>query len=225
MSILSIVSTPIGNLGDITFRAVDILKSCDFVICEDTRVTGKLLSHFEIDKKMISLNAFTEKKNLEGLIEKIIQAEKVAFVTDAGTPAISDPGTRLVSFVRENNIEVEVIPGPSALTAALSGSGFDTSSFCFLGFLPKKKGRQTIFQKISEIKETVVFYESPHRILKTLEELSEKIEERKIGVYKEITKVYEEFFEGSPKEVFEIFQQNPDKVKGEFVVIIESVKN
>lgn len=267
MSKLSVVATPIGNLADITFRAVETLKVCDFVICEDTRVTGKLLNHFEIKKEMVSLNAFSEKKNLDSLVSKIQEVQNVCLVSDAGTPGISDPGERLVSLCRKNNIEIEVIPGASALTSALSGSGFDTSSFVFLGFLPKKKGRKTLFEEIKNIDRTVVFYESPHRIMKTLEELENLFEGsssdvvpapphvipakagiqdsknldprvkpkdddtsakegkkvRKIGVYKEITKIHEEFITGSPSEIARYFEENPSKIKGEFVVIIESI--
>lgn len=223
MSKLYVCATPIGNLKDITLRAIETFKSCDFIICEDTRVTGKLLNSLEIEKKMISMNAFSEKKDLNSLIEKIKEAENVCLVTDAGTPGISDPGTRLVSLIRENEIEIEIIPGASALTAALSGSGFDTSKFLFLGFLPKKKGRKTIFEKIKNTEETIVFYESPHRILKTLEELIEVVPKRKIGIYKEITKIHEEFINGTAAEVLEFLNSNPDKVKGEFVVIIESI--
>lgn len=221
MSKLYVVGTPIGNLGDITLRAIDSFKECDFVICEDTRVTGKLLKHLEIEKKMISLNAFSEKKNLNSLIEKIKEVEKVCLVSDAGTPGISDPGTRLVSLAREHGIEIEIVPGVSALTSALSGSGFDTSRFTFLGFLPKKKGRKTLFEEMVKIENTIIFYESPHRILKTLEELC--VLDRKIGVYKEITKIHEQFVSGLPSEVFNFFQKNLDKVKGEFVVIIDGL--
>jgi 16S rRNA (cytidine1402-2'-O)-methyltransferase len=233
MSKLYVVATPIGNLEDITLRAIRILKECDFVICEDTRVTGKLLKHLQIDKKMISMNAYSEKKNLNALVEKIksldyardenkVSEGKVALVSDAGTPAISDPGTRLVSLARENEIEVEPIPGPSALTSALSASGFDTSTFKFLGFLPKKKGRQTLFDQIPEMKETLIFYESPHRILKTLEELTSRISDRKVGIYKEISKIHEEFIAGNASETRDFLSQNEDKVKGEFVVIIDA---
>jgi 16S rRNA (cytidine1402-2'-O)-methyltransferase len=224
MTKLYVTATPIGNLGDITLRAIETLKMCDFIICEDTRVTGKLLHHLEIETKMISLNAFDEKKNLESLVEKIKEVENIAVVSDAGTPGISDPGTRLVSLARENEVDIEVIPGVSALTAALSGSGFDTSKFTFLGFLPKKKGRKTLFESLPEIKQTIVFYESPHRIIKTLEELQKIIPERKIGVYKEITKIHEEFVKGLAQEVLDFFKNNEDKIKGEFVVIIDSVK-
>jgi 16S rRNA (cytidine1402-2'-O)-methyltransferase len=223
MSSIYVIGTPIGNLSDITFRAVEILKEVDFVICEDTRVTGKLLNHLEIKKKMISLNAFTEKKNLEGLVSKIKEADKVALVSDAGTPGISDPGTRLVSICRLNDIGVIPIPGPSAIITALSSSGFDTSSFVFLGFLPKKKGRQTIFKKMATISETMVFYESPHRILKTLEELNLHLGDRKIGIYKEITKIFEEFICGNSLEIIDYLGKNKDKIKGEFVVIIDSI--
>lgn len=225
MSKIYVTATPIGNLKDITLRAIEVFALCDFVICEDTRVTGKLLNHLEIKKQMISLNAFTEKKNLDGLIQKIKDVQNVVLVSDAGTPGISDPGVRIVSLARENGIEIEVIPGPSALTSALSGSGFDTSKFLFLGFLPKKKGRKTLFEKIKETQETVIFYESPHRILKTLNDLNSYIVSRKIGVYKELTKIHEEFISGSTEEVIDFINKNSDKVKGEFVVIIESIRN
>lgn len=230
MSKLYVCATPIGNLKDITLRVIETFKLSDFIICEDTRVTGKLLNNLGIEKKMISMNAFSEKKNLESLISKIKETDlpagrqgNVCLVSDAGTPGISDPGTRLISLARENNIEIEVIPGASALTAALSGSGFDTSSFTFLGFLPKKKGRKTLFEKISEFKETIVFYESPHRIIKTLEELKERIQNRQIGVYKEITKIHEEFISGTSEEILEYLNSNLGKIKGEFVVIIDSI--
>ena len=226
MSTLYVLATPIGNLKDITFRAVEILKNCDFIICEDTRVTGKLLNHLEIEKKMISMGSPREQRteNREQIIKKIKEVESVVLVTDAGTPAISDPGTRLVALARENEIEVIPVPGPSALTAALSASGFDTSRFTFLGFLPKKKGRKTLFEEIKETKETIVFYESPHRILRTLEESVSYVGDRKVGVYKEITKIHEEFISGTCEEVLNFFRENPDKIKGEFVVIIDSIK-
>lgn len=235
MSKLFVVATPIGNLGDITHRAVEILREVDFVICEDTRVTGKLLNHLGIKKHMISLNAFDEKKSLDSLIFKIQEASKVALVSDAGTPTISDPGVRLVSLARQSNIEIEPIPGASALTTALSGSGMSVSSFLFLGFLPKKKGRKTIFEKIANTEEAVVFYESPHRIVKTLKDLNNLLCHpaspsdgpttlRKIGVYKELTKIHEEFITGTCIEILQYLDQHKGKIKGEFVVIIEGIK-
>ncbi len=222
MSTLYVTATPIGNLKDITFRAVEVLQNVDFVICEDTRVTGKLLNHLKIKKKMISLNAFTEKKSLVNLIDKILENSSVAFVSDAGTPGISDPGVRLVNLCRVRKIGVIPIPGPSALTASLSASGFDSSIFLFLGFLPKKKGRKRLLEKISNIQDTVVFYESPHRIKKTLIDFGGLLGDREIGIYKEITKIHEEFISGTIMEVLDFFEKNKDKIKGEFVVIINS---
>jgi 16S rRNA (cytidine1402-2'-O)-methyltransferase len=222
MGKLSIVGTPIGNLEDITLRAVRILGECDVVLCEDTRVTGKLLQKFEISKPMIAYHAHTTKGKAEHILSLLEEGKHLALVSDAGTPAISDPGSLLVSQVRErfkDSITIEVIPGSSAVIAALSGTGFPSSDFLFLGFLPHKKGRETLFKEIAASPRTVVFYESPHRIAKALESLSKVIPERKIAVARELTKVYEEYLVGTAGE---ILQMKKDW-KGEIVVMVAPV--
>ncbi len=219
MGKLSIVATPIGNLEDITLRAVRILGECDVVLCEDTRVTGKLLQKFEISKPMISYHAHTTKGKSDHILALLEEGKHLALVSDAGTPAISDPGSLLVSQVREkfkDSITVEVIPGASAVIAALSGTGFPSSDFLFLGFLPHKKGRETLFKEIAASPRTVVFYESPHRIAKALESLSKVIPERQVAVARELTKVYEEYLVGTADE---ILQMKKDW-KGEIVVMV-----
>src|SRR3989338_2067485 len=193
---LSIVSTPIGNLGDITLRAVETLKSCDAVICEDTRVAGKLLTLLGLPKKeLISYHAFNEHQKLLSLISRLKSHEHLALISDAGTPGISDPGYLLIAKAHEEGIKVEVIPGPSAFLAALSISGLPIHHFVFLGFLPLKKGRRTLLESLRTEERTVVFYESPHRIVKTLTELSEILgsePERPIVLCRELTKMHEE---------------------------------
>jgi 16S rRNA (cytidine1402-2'-O)-methyltransferase len=210
---LYIVSTPIGNLKDITLRAIETLKEVDFVLCEDTRTSGNLLNHLEIKKELISL-----KSKIEHIVKRILSNQNAALISDAGTPLISDPGVRLVSACIENEIEVIPIPGPSALVAALSMSGLPTDSFVFEGFLPQKKGRQTKLKELAEEKRTIVLYESMYRIEKLLNELNEYLPERFIVVCREITKKFEETWRGFPKDLVQSF---PDKiVKGEFVVVI-----
>jgi 16S rRNA (cytidine1402-2'-O)-methyltransferase len=222
MTNLYVVGTPIGNLKDITLRAIETLSMVNIVICEDTRVTGKLLNHLNLSKKMISLNAFNEKQDLQKIISKISEVSNVALVSDAGTPTISDPGCRLVRFIRENypEIKIEVIPGPSALISALSISGVPASDFVFLGFLPHKKGRETSLNNLVSIKSTVVLYESNHRILKLLESLKNKIGNRKLIIARELTKKFEETIEGNAGDVFSILNSKPEKQKGEFVVVV-----
>jgi 16S rRNA (cytidine1402-2'-O)-methyltransferase len=218
MAKLSIVATPIGNLEDITLRAIRTLKECDIVLCEDTRVTGKLLQKFEIKKSLLSYNAHsTDAKNdkIFGLLE---EGKHVALVSDAGTPAISDPGSYLVGNVRERfgaNVTIEVIPGASAVVTALSGAGIPVSDFLFLGFLPHKKGRETLFKEIGSSERTVVFYESPHRIVKALESLEKHAPERTIIIARELTKMYEEFLIGKATD-----HLKKKDWKGEIVVIV-----
>lgn len=227
MGTLSIVATPIGNLEDITLRALRTLKECDVIYAEDTRVISKLLSRYEIKKPLQRLDAATEIKKAGEIISRLEAGEHVVFVSDAGTPCISDPGARLVALVREkvkrSNLftKIEAIPGASALTAALSIAGLDTSEFTFLGFLPHKKGRQTALKKISESEIPVVLYESPHRILKLLTELSLLGEQRNVVIARELTKIHEEVISGTPTELLEHFSAHPDTVRGEFVVIVE----
>ena len=215
---LYIVSTPIGNLKDITLRAIETLKKVDFVLCEDTRVSGHLLNHLEIKKELISLNAFNENKKIEHIVNRILSNQTAALISDAGTPLISDPGVRLVSSCIENKIEIIPVPGVSALVAALSMSGLPTDSFVFEGFIPQKKGRQTKLKELAEEKRTIVIYESTYRIEKLLKELNEYLPDRFVVVCREITKKFEETWRGFPKELLDSF---PERIsKGEFVVVI-----
>lgn len=216
---LYIIATPIGNLEDVSLRTLRILKEVDLILCEDTRVTRKLLSHYEITKPLISYHQHSRLTKLEYILRQLKQAKELALVSDAGTPSISDPGAKLINYLIEMlpDIKIVSIPGPSALTTALSISGFSADKFVFLGFPPKKKKRKKFFQEIVDSKYTVVFYESPHRIIKTLEELS-KIDSR-IMVGRELTKKFETIYRGKLKQVIE--QIKKDKIKGEFVVIVE----
>lgn len=218
---LSIVATPIGNLEDITLRALRTLKECDVIYAEDTRVISKLLARYEIKKPLQRLDAAKELKRASEIVERLEAGERVVYVSDAGTPCISDPGTRLVRDVRAQlpAAQIEAIPGASALTAALSISGIDTSAFTFLGFLPHKKGRQTALKKLVMGDIPVVLYESPHRILKLLEELVQH-QVLHIIIARELTKMHEEVVSGAPSEVLEHFKTYPDRVRGEFVVIV-----
>lgn len=222
MGILSIVATPIGNLEDITLRALRTLKECDVIYAEDTRVISKLLARYEIQKPLQRLDAATELKKADDIITRLLAGERVVYVSDAGTPGISDPGSRLVVQVRTElpTVKVEAIPGASALTAALSIAGLDSTGFTFLGFLPHKKGRQTALKGLMESELPVVVYESPHRILKLLEELG-VLEVSRVTIARELTKIHEELISGTVAEVQEHFALHPDAVRGEFVVIIE----
>ncbi|MDZ7726209.1 MAG: 16S rRNA (cytidine(1402)-2'-O)-methyltransferase [Candidatus Campbellbacteria bacterium] len=222
MGNLYIVATPIGNLEDITFRAVSTLRQVDLIFCEDTRVTRKLTANFDIETSAESLNARTENKKIDRVLEVLKDGRNVALVTDAGTPAVSDPGAQLVAKVREQLPEVKIqpIPGPSSLTAALSVAGLPVSEFLFLGFLPHKKGRETLFQEISESKRTVVIYESPHRLIKTLKKLSDILDSTyKVVVLRELTKYFEEIVGGSPEEVLLTFSER-ENIKGEIILMI-----
>ncbi|MFZ2167310.1 MAG: 16S rRNA (cytidine(1402)-2'-O)-methyltransferase [Minisyncoccia bacterium] len=221
MGKLSIVATPIGNLEDITLRALRTLKECDVIYAEDTRVISKLLARYEIQKPLQRLDAATEAKKAEDIIARLEAGECVAYVSDAGTPGISDPGTRLVAQVREQLPEatIEAIPGASALTAALSIAGIDTAAFIFLGFLPHKKGRQTALKALAESEIPIVLYESPHRIEKLLEELA-PLEVSKVVVARELTKIHEEVVSGTVAEVQAHFAAHPDTIRGEFVVVV-----
>ena len=222
MKTLYIIATPIGNLGDFTFRAVETLKNIDVIFCEDTRVTRRLLEHYGLHgKKLISMNARTEEKKI-GLLLEYLKEQDVAYMSDAGTPGVSDPGQRLVARAREAGAHVVPIPGASALTAALSVYGGDASSFCFLGFLPQKKGRKTVLQEIANSDETVVLYESKHRIIKFIKEANEFFPNKKITIMRELTKLHEEILEGTANELLKTFTENSEKQKGEFVVIISN---
>jgi 16S rRNA (cytidine1402-2'-O)-methyltransferase len=222
---LYIVATPIGNLEDITFRAVRILNEVDYILCEDTRTTQNLLNKYNIKTKTMSYHAHSTFGKESAIINLLKGGKNLALVSDAGTPCISDPGVMLVSNIRkEFGIEAKVspIPGPSALISALSASGISSSEFLFLGFLPHKKGREKIFKEIKESDKVIVFYESTHRILKTLISLDKHIPNSKIILAREITKKFEEFIEGKPNQILEMLNLNIEKQKGEFVVIVSS---
>jgi len=218
---LFIVSTPIGNLKDITFRAVDILKEVDFILCEDTRVTSVLLKHFEIHKELVSFNAASEVFKTEKALARIAAGESCALVSDAGTPAISDPGARLISAAIKHGINVVPVPGPSASIAALTVSGFPTDSFLFEGFLPQKKGRQKKLKGLSAENRTIVLYESTYRIEKLIEELKEHMPDRYVAVCRELTKKFEEVWRGKPSDL--LANLKTKTTKGEFVVVIAPV--
>lgn len=226
MGTLSVVATPIGNLGDITLRAIDTLKQADAIACEDTRVTSKLLARFEISKPLLIYHARSGKLAADRILSQLGEGKRIALVTDAGTPGISDPGSELVTLVRSrlgDEVRIEAIPGPSALTAALSIASLPTHEFTFLGFLPHKKGRQTLFKEIAESERTVVFYESPHRIEKALESLAGVLPDtRRVVVLRELTKIHESMVAGSAREVVEHFKKHPSTVRGEFVVCVSA---
>jgi len=230
MSKFYVVATPIGNMGDITLRAIETLKSVDLILCEDTRETRKILEKYSINKPTMSYPSddVVGKNDKQSKLAKIFtlleEGKNLALVSDAGTPTISDPGAMLVSKIKErfsaSDVTVVPIPGPSAVITALSASGLPTHEFTFLGFLPHKKGRETLFKEISTAERTMVFYESPHRILKTLESLSKFCPNKKVCIARELTKIYEEFKTGTPAEVLEYLNKNPEKQRGEFTVIV-----
>ena len=220
MSKLYLIPTPIGNLEDITLRALRILKEVNIVLAEDTRISRKLFSHYDIDTNLAPFHMHNEHKVLQKWIDRIKSGETIALVSDAGTPAISDPGFLLVRECVKNDIEVDCLPGATAFVPALVNSGLPSDKFVFEGFLPVKKGRQTRLKLLSEEERTIVFYESPHRIVKTLSLFSEYFgEDRKVSVSREISKMFEETKRGSAKEVMQYFEQKIPK--GEFVIIVE----
>lgn len=223
---LYIVATPIGNLEDMTLRALRILKEVDLILCEDTRVTSKLLSYYEISKPLKSFNAHAKDSRVEEIIKALKEGKQVALVSDAGTPCISDPGSLLVAEVKQQLPEVKIvaIPGASALVSALSIAGIPVSEFTFLGFLPHKKGRETLFKEIAVAERVMVFYESPHRILKALASLNEYCPEKKVVIARELTKMFEETVTGIPAELLTFFESYTEKVRGEFVVIVSTHK-
>lgn len=225
MSNLYIVATPIGNMNDITFRAVKTLKSVDLILCEDTRETKKLLDKYDISKPTMSYHAQSKLAKTDKIFELLKEGKDIALVSDAGTPGISDPGAMLVAQVKthlQGSVNVIPIPGATALITALSASGLPTHEFVFLGFLPHKKGRETLFKEIRDSKRTVVFYESPHRIMKTLESLVSYAPEKRVCVARELTKIYEEFITDTPENVLNFFKNNKEKVRGEFTVLVSS---
>ena len=217
---LYLVPTPIGNLEDITLRALKILQSVDLILAEDTRTTGILLKHFEIKKPLSSFHIHNEHQKLQSFISQLKEGQNFALVSDAGTPAVSDPGFLLVREALKEGIEIQCLPGPTAFVPALVISGFSTDRFLFEGFLPQKKGRQTKLREVIEANCTVIIYESPFRIIKLLEELKTLgLDERKVSVSREISKFYEETIRGTVNEVLQHFQINAPK--GEFVVCLE----
>ena len=215
------MATPIGNLGDITFRGLWNLKEANSIYAEDTRVIAKLLVHYGLRTSVFRLDAATETTKAKEIAERLIRGEHVAFVSDAGTPGVSDPGARLVAYIRESvpEAKIDAIPGPSALTAALSIAGLSTDKFLFLGFLPHKKGRQTALKDIAHCTVPVVLYESPHRILKLLAELGKFAPQCRVTIARELTKVHEEVLVGSPLELADRLEKKK-AVRGEFVVIV-----
>lgn len=227
---LFLVSTPIGNMEDITYRAIETLKRSDIIFCEDTRVSKKLFDRYEISTQYDSYNAHAGDSKTIKIFELLKDGKNVSIISDAGTPTLSDPGSKIVADVwtefdeeiKNEEIEVIAIPGASALLTGFATSGFFGGEFLFRGFLPHKKGRETIFKEIAEDKKINIFYESPHRIMKALKSLSEILEdERSIMVCKELTKMHEAKIRGSAKEVRAFFEENPDRVKGEFMVIVD----
>jgi len=220
---LYIVPTPIGNLKDITLRALEVLQAVDAVIAEDTRKSGLLLKHFDIDKKFIPFHQHNEHKVLESICEKLASGIDMALITDAGTPGISDPGFLLVRACVKAGIEVTSLPGATAFVPALVNSGLPCERFCFEGFLPVKKGRQTRLESLKEEKRTMVFYESPHRLIKTLTQFKEVFgEQRQAAVCREITKMYEENRRGTLTELIDYF--NTQNIRGEMVLVVEGAE-
>lgn len=216
---LYIVATPIGNLEDITLRAVRILSEVDVVACEDTRQTRKLLDHLEISPRLMSFHAHSMQRDLNAILGLLEEGKTIALVSDAGTPGISDPGFLLTTACVRKGISVVPIPGAAAFLTALQGSGVPVQEFTYYGFPPAKKGRQTFFRHLAEVERTQVFYESKHRLLKALSQLAETVPERTVVVAKELTKSFEQFHHGTPAELLEVFQDEQLQ-KGEFVIIV-----
>jgi len=223
MAKIYIVPTPIGNLDDITLRAINVLKDVDLILCEDTRRSKKLLIHYEIETPLRSHHKFNEHQEVDIIIEKIKSGTKVALISDAGTPGISDPGYLIVRTCIQNNIEIDCLPGPTAFVPALINSGIPSDKFIFEGFLPVKKGRKTRLEILSKEERTMVFYESPHKILKTLNDfLIHFGSNRKVSISRELTKIYEETIRGTIHSVLEFLTEK--SIKGEIVVIVEGYK-
>jgi 16S rRNA (cytidine1402-2'-O)-methyltransferase len=223
MAKIYIVPTPIGNLDDITLRAINVLKDVDLILCEDTRRSKKLLVHYEIETPLRSHHKFNEHQEVDIIIEKIKSGTKVALISDAGTPGISDPGYLIVRTCIQNNIEIDCLPGPTAFVPALINSGIPSDKFIFEGFLPVKKGRKTRLEILSKEERTMVFYESPHKILKTLNDfLIHFGSNRKVSISRELTKIYEETIRGTVQSVLESLTKK--SIKGEIVVIVEGYK-
>lgn len=217
---LYIIATPIGNLEDITFRAVDVLKNVDVIFCEDTREALKLLNHFDIKKPLISYYKDNEKRRLKKALELLLQGKDVALICDRGTPGVSDPAYLLVREAYRNNISVSPVPGPSALTAAMSVCGLPTDKIVFYGFLPRKKGKKKkVMEELKEREETIILYESVHRIKETLSFIKEIFPEREMTICRELTKKFEEIKTGTVSDIFDYYKDR--EMKGEFVIIIK----
>lgn len=214
---LFVVATPIGNLDDFSLRAINVLSSVNFIACEDTRVTKKLLFAFEISKELVSFHQHSKLQKIDYIIERLKNGENAVLVTDAGTPAVSDPGSQLVKELVKEKIRIEPVPGPSALSALWSVAGIDGNKFLFLGFPPHKKGREKFFKEILQSKYPVIIYESPHRILKALDSL----ENSELVVGRELTKMHETIYRGSGREIKEILEEDKNNQKGEFVIIVK----
>jgi 16S rRNA (cytidine1402-2'-O)-methyltransferase len=248
MSTLYVIGTPIGNLEDISFRAIAVLQSVDLILCEDTRMTARLLERYGINTPTMSYHEHSTISKIDKIGDLLEEGKNMALVSDAGTPGISDPGTFLVAKIRERfgdcnsepiqdvsghthehervlpaettGVKIVAVPGASALTSALSIAGVATDQFIFLGFLPHKKGRETLFKEIASSERTCIFYESPHRIIKTLESLDKFAPEKKVTIARELTKMFEQLISGTPKELLTYFASHSDKIRGEFVVIV-----
>lgn len=216
---LYIVATPIGNLEDMTFRAIRTLKEVNYIFAEDTRVTRKLLNHYEIENIVYRYDEHTKMHQIANIINLLKEGKEIALVTDAGTPCISDPGYELVDAAHNEGIKVVPIPGASALTAAASAAGITMRRFCFEGFLPKKKGRQTLLKTLSQEERTIIIYESPFRIEKTLRDIEQFMGVKEVVIIREITKIYEEILRGTTTELIEKLAKNP--IKGEIVLLIK----
>jgi 16S rRNA (cytidine1402-2'-O)-methyltransferase len=223
MGKLYIVPTPIGNLKDITFRAIEVLKEVDLILAEDTRTSGKLLKHFEINTPTQSHHMYNEHKTVDAIVQRLLGGTNIALISDAGTPAISDPGFLLTRACLENDIEVECLPGATAFVPALVNSGLPNDKFVFEGFLPVKKGRQTRLKALMEETRTMIFYESPHKLIKTLTNFCEYFgEDRQVSVSRELTKLYEETVRGTIKKVLDYYTNKSPK--GEIVIVVSGKK-
>lgn len=218
--VLFVVATPIGNMEDITLRALHILGECDAIVCEDTRVAKKLLFRHNISKPLLAIPQRAADEKIRRIIGMLELGKRVALITDAGTPGVSDPGNELVASVSENGFRVSPVPGPSALGALLSIAGVNMQEFLFKGFPPHKKGRETFFRNVAESAVPIVYYESPYRVVKNLELLSTLAPEKHIILGRELTKMFEEVIRGSVAEVLAHYQKNPGKVKGEFSILV-----
>jgi len=221
---LFVVATPIGNLEDITFRAVRVLRESALVACEDTRVTKRLFDRYDIETKTIAFHQHSREKGAEAILARLEAGDNVAFVTDAGTPGISDPGNILVERALERGISVVPIPGPSALTAILSIAGMDTQRFLFLGFVPHKKGRKTFFERVAASDVPVAYFDSVHRVVKNLDMLAGVAPDAQVIVGRELTKMFESVYRGTAVEVLEYLGEHPEEVRGEFVVVVTGDK-